>query len=202
MSMEALQPADPTPATFEPALLLDEILAETKMTARRRGLRGRQARRPGLHRRARRAEARGREGRQGLRRRAHRRDRRQALAPDRRDPPQPDVPEARVGVARPQVRRRPHRLPREHQGRAPQLLEGRPARRLRGRARGAEERPLQDRLLGGVRPVRRQARRRDRRELRVRPRPAGHRAPPEVRRPSRPWRTRPSSPPPARSSSA
>ena len=46
--------------------------------AGRRGLRGRQARRAGVHRRARRPQARGREGRQGLRRRAHRGDRPEA----------------------------------------------------------------------------------------------------------------------------
>ena len=49
----------------------------------------------------------------------------------------------------------------------------------------------------GGKPVRRHDR-----QLRLRPRPAGHRAAAEVRRRSRPWRTRPSSPPPARSSSA
>ena len=103
--------------------LLDDILAETKMTPSDEGYdvakRGVQAfiaelRRPG---------AREREGRQGLRRRAHRRDRRpDDLAPDQRDPPPPRLPEARVRVARPQVRRRPDGLPREHPGRAAQLL--------------------------------------------------------------------------------
>ena len=53
-----------------------------------------------------------------------------------RDPPPPGVPEARVRVARAQVPRRPHGLPREHQGRAAQRLQGGSARRLRGRARG------------------------------------------------------------------
>ena len=105
-------------------------------------------------------------------------------------------------VARPQVRRRPHRLPREHQGRAPQLLEGRPPRRLRGRARGAEERSLQDRLHGGVRQFGGKPVGAIIANYEFGPGPQDIALLAEVRRRSRRWRTRRSSRPRARSSSA
>ena len=86
------------------------------------------------------ADAQGREHRQGLRRRDDRRDRQAHVATDQRDPAPPAVPEAGVGVARAQVPRRPHRLPREHQGRAAQLLARTtcsPTSRTRPRCRSA-----------------------------------------------------------------
>ena len=160
----------------------------------RRGLRDGAERRAGLHRRAARPSQGGREGPGRPRRRDDRRDRPEARRADRRDPPPRRLPEARVRLARAEVPRRPDRFPREHQGRAAQRLEGRPAAGLRGLPRDHQVRALQARLHGRVRSVRRRALRRDDRQLRVRPGPAGHHAAAIRGQRGARWPTRRSSP--------
>ena len=121
------------------------------------------------------------QGVEGRRRRHDRRDRPQARHAARRGASPQGLPEAGVGLAVPEVPRGPHGLPGKHQDRDAQRLEGRSAGGLRGRTRDPQVGALQDDLHERVRPVRRPALRGARRQLRVRPRPAGHEAAP-VRR--------------------
>ena len=67
----------------------------------------------------------------------------QALAPDRRDPPHPKFQKLESAWRGLKFVVDRTDFPREHQDRAPELLEGRPPHRLRGLPRDRQVRPLQ-----------------------------------------------------------